>query len=173
MEAARLGGPALASNIALARRVLADENDRETRRPPDRDERARLFGDLCECFVGDRCAVEHEGECVGHGSSLRAPADEASLRPEDEARFMARLLSRFEHPHAGLLEQVASETVGIAVAGPGFETEEWRAGSRPQTHVLKALIFHRDRSPRRVDKRQRAARAIEEAKRVAFEQGVG
>src|ERR1700683_1852740 len=86
---------------------------------------------------------------------------------------MARLLSRFEHPHAGLLEQIAGKTVGIAVAGPRLEAEERRAGPRPQPHVLKALIFHRDRGPRGVDLRQRVARTIEEAKRVVFEQGVG
>ena len=45
-EAARLGGPALAGDITLARRVLADENDRETRRQPMRDQRARLFGNV-------------------------------------------------------------------------------------------------------------------------------
>jgi hypothetical protein len=70
MEAARLGGPALAGNIALARRVLADENDRKARRHTAGDERARLFGDINKRLVGDRHAVEHEGGCVGHGSSL-------------------------------------------------------------------------------------------------------
>src|SRR3984957_19113018 len=133
MEAARLGGPALAGDIALARRILADQNDRETRPHTDRDQSARLFGDVDERFVGDRRAIKHEGG-FGHQSSSRGLGRRALLRPEDKARFMARLLSRFEHPHARLLEQVASETVGIAVAGPWFKTEEWRAGSRPQPH---------------------------------------
>src|ERR1700679_2081842 len=173
MEAARLGGPALASNIALARRVLADENDRETRRHAERNERARLFSDLRKGFVSDRRAIKHKGGCVGHGSSSRRLADEALLRPEDEARFMARLLSRFEHPHAGLLEQIAGETVGIAATGPRLEAEERRAWPRPQPDVLKALIFHHDRRPRRVDESERPALAIEEAERVAFKQGIG
>ena len=162
MEAARLGGPALAGDIALARRVLADQNDRETGPHTARDQRARFFADVDERLVGDRCAVKHEGG-FGHQSSSRKLGPHALLRPEDKARFMARLLSRFEHPHARLLEQIAGETVGITVAGPWFKTEEWRAGSRPQPHVLKVLIFHRDRSPRGVDKGERPARAIEEA----------
>ena len=86
---------------------------------------------------------------------------------------MAGALSRLEHAHARLVEQIAGETVRIAVAGPGLEAEERRAGPRPQRRVLKALIFHRDRRPRGVDEGERPALAIEEAERVVFEQRVG
>ena len=61
MEGARLGGPALAGNITLTRRVLADQNDCETRPHTARDQRTRFFGDVDKRLVGDRRAVKHEG----------------------------------------------------------------------------------------------------------------
>src|ERR1700722_20812014 len=85
------------------------------------------------------------------------------FRPEDKTRFVPRSLPGFEHPHARLVEQIAGETVGVAVTGPGLKAEEWRAGSHPQPNVLKALVLHRDGRPGGVVERQRPARAIEEA----------
>ena len=130
VEAASLGLPALACDIGPARWVFADQDDRETRRHALRDKRPRVLSHPSEHFVGDRRAVEHEGGCFGHGPS-HARFKRTSLRPEDEARLMARARSGLQHAHARLVEQIAGETVGIAVAGPGLEAEERRAGTRP------------------------------------------
>ena len=121
MEAAGLGRPALASDIALARRIVADENDRETGRHAASDERSRLLGDPNENFLSHRRAVEHEGGRVGRGPSVRRHSGQPLLRPEDEARLVASAFSRLQHAHAGLVEQIARETVRIAVARPGLE----------------------------------------------------
>ena len=72
MEAARLGRPALARDVSLARRILADEHDRETGRQPMSHERARLPGDAGEDVFGDRRAVEHEGGLSRHAPGLHS-----------------------------------------------------------------------------------------------------
>src|SRR5882757_4617693 len=90
MEAARLGGPALAGDVRLARRVLANEDDRETRPKPMRNERPRVFGDVDKRLVGDRRAIKDKGGCVGHRSSSRKAWEPYSGRKTKRASWRAR-----------------------------------------------------------------------------------
>ena len=59
MKAAGLRGLALGADIDLARRIGADQHDRQARRHPARDQRPRLRRDLFDHAVRDRLAVEH------------------------------------------------------------------------------------------------------------------
>ena len=60
MKAAALGGSALAGDIGLARRVFADEHDREARRHAALGQRSRLCRDRLDHALRHRLAVEHE-----------------------------------------------------------------------------------------------------------------
>ncbi len=91
MEATGFRRPALAGDVSSARRIVADQDDRETRRQPMRDERSRLLGDASEHFVGDRRAVKHEGGRVIRGSSVRSHVPQlCSGRKTKRASWRAR-----------------------------------------------------------------------------------
>ena len=81
-------------------------------------------------------------------------SSEASLRPEDETRLMPRALSGLEHAHARLVEQIAGRSRRDRCSRSSASRQ--RKGAlrpRPQRRVLKARIFHRDRSAGGVDER--------------------
>src|SRR5208337_35671 len=95
-----------------------------------------------------------------------------SASPIGEARLAPGAPARREHVHRRFVEQVAGKAVRVAVARPGFETDERRAGARPQRGVLEVGKLHRDRRARGVVEGERAAHAIEEAHGVVGEEGV-
>src|SRR5580692_230672 len=90
MEAARLGGPALARDVGLARWIVANQNDCKTRRHATRDQYARFIGDVSKHFVGNRRAVKHEGGRTGHGSSFSRLMKPHSGRNTKRASWRAR-----------------------------------------------------------------------------------